>query len=126
MFEKLDITRMAQAMASYSGKRMGVLAQNVAHADTPGYRAKDLQDFASVYRHDNGAMRATRAGHFSAASAMAEPRLLPTQGNQAPNGNTVSLEREMVRLAEVRQNHEMALGIYRATSNVLRASLGRK
>ena len=43
----------------------------------------------------------------------------------APDGNTVSLAREMVKSVEARQSHEMALAIYRATSDVIRASLGR-
>jgi flagellar basal-body rod protein FlgB len=47
------------------------------------------------------------------------------RGHDAPNGNSVSLEAEMVKSVEARQNHEMALAIYRATSDVIRASLGR-
>jgi flagellar basal-body rod protein FlgB len=47
-------------------------------------------------------------------------------GAEAPNGNSVSLEKEMVKSAEARQEHEMALAIYRATSDVIRASLGRQ
>ena len=46
MFEKLEITRMAQALAAQSGSRMAVIAQNVANADTPGYKAKDVPAFA--------------------------------------------------------------------------------
>ena len=45
MFEKLELTRMAQALAAHAGARMAVIAQNVANADTPGYKAKDLPDF---------------------------------------------------------------------------------
>jgi flagellar basal-body rod protein FlgB len=44
----------------------------------------------------------------------------------APNGNTVSLEQEMVKAASARQDHEMALAIYRNTSSIIRASLGRQ
>ena len=44
----------------------------------------------------------------------------------APNGNSVSIEQEMVKAASARQDHEMALAIYRTTSDILRASLGRK
>ena len=42
MFAKLELTRMAQALASHSGARMDVIARNVANADTPGYRARDV------------------------------------------------------------------------------------
>ena len=45
MFEKLELTRMAQGLAAHAGARMGVIAKNVANADTPGYKAQDIPDF---------------------------------------------------------------------------------
>lgn len=126
MFEKLELTRMAQALAAHSGSRMSVIAQNVANADTPGYKAQDLPSFDKVFAAESGAMRATRPGHLTAASGgMA---LVPERGpgRESPNGNSVSLEGEMVKSVEARQSHDMALAIYRATSDVLRASLGRQ
>lgn len=129
MFAKLELTRMAQGLARHAGARMGVVAQNVAHADTPGYRAKDVASFDASYHRDGAplALRATRAGHLTgsdAGDAMAlHMRRKSLAG--APNGNSVSLEQEMVKAAQARQDHDMALTIYRNTSSILRASLGR-
>lgn len=125
MFEKLELTRMAQALAAQSGARMAVIAENVANADTPGYKAKDLPAFAEVYEEAGLEMRATRPGHLSAPPEAATPVPDITRGHESPNGNSVSLEAEMVKSVEARQNHEMALAIYRVTSDVIRASLGR-
>jgi flagellar basal-body rod protein FlgB len=125
MFEKLELTRMAQSMAAYSGARMAVIAENVANADTPGYKAKDMPAFSKVFSEAGGDMRATRPGHLTAASQSALPTPDVVRGHEAPNGNSVSLEAEMVKSVEARQGHEMALAIYRATSDVVRASLGR-
>ena len=124
MFEKLDLTRMAQGLGSHAGARLGVVAQNIAHADTPGYKARDLPAFAESY-DETGRMRATRAGHLLAGT-MADPEAKVARGPGSANGNTVSLETEMVRGVEVRQQHEMALAIYRNTSEILRTSLGRR
>jgi flagellar basal-body rod protein FlgB len=126
MFEKLELTRMAQALAAHSGARMGVIARNVAHADTPGYKAQDLPSFDKVFAAQGQEMRATRPGHLQSGGSSAA--LLPENapGRESPNGNTVSLEGEMVKSVEARQSHEMALAIYRATSDVVRASLGRR
>ncbi len=124
MFEKLELTRMAQAMASHAGARLGVVAANIAHADSPGYKARDLPDFAEAYGGRN-TMRTTRAGHQGEGDATsAQARIV--RGPGSPNGNTVSLETEMVRGVEVRQQHEMALAVYRVTSEIVRASLGRR
>ena len=125
MFEKLEITRMAQAMAAHAGKRMGVIAQNVAHADNPGYKAQDLPDFAKTYADQHGqGMRMTRAGHMMPGGATA-PQPVVLRASDAPNGNSVSLESEMVKAAEVRQQHDMALSIYRSTCDIVKLALGR-
>nr|HMS95590.1 FlgB family protein [Tabrizicola sp.] len=124
MFEKLELGQMAQKLAAHSGARMSIIAENVANADTPGYKAKDLSGFAEVFA-EPGQMRSTRFGHFSSASYSAPLVLERAPGHESPNGNSVSLEAEMVKSVEARQNHDMALAIYRATSDVIRASLGR-
>ena len=125
MFEKLELTRMAQALAAQSGARMAVIAENVANADTPGYKAKDVPAFSDVYEAEGLEMRATRPGHLSVPSQTVAPVPDIAPGHESPNGNSVSLEAEMVKSVEARQNHDMALAIYRATSDVIRASLGR-
>lgn len=127
MFKKLELTAMAQAMAAQAGARMGVIARNIAHADTPGYKAADLPAFADTYRGlAAGGLRQTRPGHLAGFGMQAASLPRPSPGTAAPNGNTVSLEAEMVKAAQARQDHEMALAIYRGTSAVVRASLGRK
>ena len=127
MFEKLEITAMAQAMAAHAGQRLGLVAQNVANADTPGYQTQDIQDFASVWKDGaSGGMRTTRPGHEMPGPGMQDARVIAGRGHMSPNGNSVSLEAEMVKAVETRQQHEMALAIYRGTSEVIRASLGRR
>ena len=125
MFEKLELTRMAQSLAAHSGARMAVIAQNVANADTPGYKARDLPPFATVFAAAGIDMRATRPGHIGSGGSNDQPLPDLARGHLAPNGNSVSLEAEMVKSVEARQSHDMALAIYRATSDVIRASLGR-
>ncbi|MGB4827886.1 MAG: FlgB family protein [Paracoccaceae bacterium] len=126
MFEKLELTRMAQALAAHAGSRMGVIAKNIAHADTPGFKAQDIADFASVWQDSGEPMRTTRPGHITEPSGMSAAVPFDSGGSEAPNGNSVSLEKEMVKSVEARQEHEMALAIYRTTAEVIRASLGRK
>ena len=46
MFQSLDILRMAQAYATHAATRQQAIAQNVANADTPGYRARDAIPFS--------------------------------------------------------------------------------
>lgn len=125
MFEKLEIVRTAQALAAHAGARQGLVARNIANADTPGYRAQDLPDFAETLAGD-GAMRATRAGHLGAGgAASADPQPQVARNAAGPDGNGVSLEAEMVRAADIRQQHDLALSVYRSASGIIRTSLGR-
>ncbi|MCX7646897.1 MAG: FlgB family protein [Rhodobacteraceae bacterium] len=130
MFERLEVMRQAQAMAAHAAARQSAIARNIANADTPGYRPSDLPTFAEVWR-DAGtdfALRATRPGHLGAgpgAEAAGEARPRPVPGADSPNGNGVSLETEMMKAAEVRHQHELALSIYQNALGVLRTSLGR-
>lgn len=127
MFEKPEITRMAQAMAAHAGARIGVVAGNIANADTPGYKARDLPEFAETYARLRGGdgLRATRPGHIGAGRAGEMPGPLVQRAEASPDGNSVSLETEMVKAAEIRQQHDMALSVYRATSDILKLALGR-
>ena len=125
MFEKLGLTRMAQALAAHSGSRLEVVARNVANADTPGYRSLDVQAFQAVYDGDRGMkLRTTRAGHLTNEYSY-NGALVPAGSGMAPNGNDVSLDQQMMKAVEARQGHEMALAVYRNTSAMIRTSLGR-
>lgn len=125
MFSPLGLTTMARALMAHSGDRMGLVAQNMANADTPGFKAQDLGDFAAIYDDARMDLRSTRAGHLSSTTAdRAQP--MTVRGAVDPNGNSVSVETEMARAAEIRMTHDMATAVYQATSNIVKTSLGRK
>ena len=120
-----DIMQLAQNSARHAAARQGVISTNIAQADTPGYRAKDLPEFGEMMR-GFAPLRATRAQHLNAdgqVSAQARPERSPA--TQKPNGNTVSLEHQMMQAARARLDHETALSVYSSARNILRASLGR-
>lgn len=128
MLERLGTIRMAKALSAYAAGRMKLIAGNVANADTPGYRARDVRPFSEVYgRGDDNWMRTTRPVHLGHRKGAA-PGLQPVEerGGMSPNGNSVSLEREMVRSAEVKRQHELSLSVYQSSLNMLRSALGRR
>jgi flagellar basal-body rod protein FlgB len=124
MMEPLEVTRLARALAAYSGERLSLIAENVANSDTPGFHARDLPNFGAVFRDDGESLRQTRPGHLSGSANSASA--VESFGLASLDGNTVSLEAEMVRAAEVRQDHATALAVYRSTSDIIRTALGRR
>ncbi|MEM6637764.1 MAG: FlgB family protein [Pseudomonadota bacterium] len=126
MFTDMEILRLAQSLASHAGTRQSVIAQNVANADTPGYRAKTVTDFAALVTDTHGQMRSSRPGHLSGSSTANLAEVVDGGGREAPNGNTVSLEAEMMRAGETRHAHDLALSVYRSSLDILRMSVGRR
>ncbi|WP_238371817.1 FlgB family protein [Heliomarina baculiformis] len=127
MFSDLNVFKTAFAMAAHAGKRQAVIAQNVSNADTPGYAAKDVPDFSSTYQLERGdSMRATRPGHFDADRQPGMIRVIEDPDAIAePNGNSVSVEMEMMKAVDAKRSHDRALAIYRSGLSILRTSLGR-
>ena len=127
MFDQLEVFRTAHAMAVHAGARHALAARNIANADTPGYRAQDIPAFRDVVSRESSGLRATRPGHIGAGV----PVRLPEAADRAdaltdPNGNSVSLEREMLTAVEARRQHDRALAIYRNALSLVRLSLGRR
>ena len=126
MHNSLDLFQTAGAMARHAGARQAVVARNIANADTPGFQAQEIAAFRDVYRKGaNTEMRATRAGHFAPDPQTHSTGLTTDVGTPSPNGNTVSLEDELLNSISVSREHNRALTIYRHAMTVLRTSLGR-
>lgn len=128
MFEELNVIKVASAMARHAAARHRVIAENIANADTPGYRARDVREFSS-YVNEVFKPRATRAGHVGAPlvqNAAFRPDQFKDPAIEASaNGNSVSIEAEMVRAVEAQGQHARATAIYAKVHDILRLSLGR-
>ena len=121
MIGKLDdYLRFNETALSLRAQRQEVLASNIANADTPNYKARDI-DFSSALqgalaKAGAGAALATTAkGHYPAAAA--DGRALPdgtpvlyrtvTQG--AVDGNTVEMDTERTQFADNALRYEAGI-----------------
>lgn len=126
MYQSLEIFRTAADMARHAGARQALTARNVANSDTPGYVARHIAPFTDVFRAGPSLqMRATKPGHFGAQSGVSRLATTPSGTEPAPNGNTVSIEEEMLNAVSISREHNRALAIYRHTMTVLRTTIGR-
>ncbi|WP_370046875.1 MULTISPECIES: FlgB family protein [Salipiger] len=125
MFQNLNVFQTAMALAKHSGLRQALSAQNIANADTPGYRALDIPDFEATLRASDPHQRATRNRHLHGLRSDHLPEPTLRRSSVDPNGNSVSIEGEMVTAVAASRGHGRALSIYRSSLNILRTSLGR-
>lgn len=127
MFEKIEMMRMARALGAHASERHLVVARNVANADTPGFKAKDVASFADSYRSAAfSAMRTTDPRHLATPEWSPLTRQTPVETGVSPNGNSVALEEEMLKAAEVKRGHDLSLGIYTSALDLMRTSIGRR
>lgn len=128
MFEKLEIIQLASGVTRHAATRQSVIARNVANADTPGYRSQEIADFSTAIRQSRNGFTpfATRPEHVFVQGPMKFRPAESAEPSSKPNGNSVSLEKEMVRAVETRQQHQMAVSVYKTSLDILRSSLGRR
>ena len=109
-----NIFGLSEASLLLRGQRAGVLAANIANADTPNYKARDL-DFEAVLGAQAGdaplAMTATRSGHLqTSADALAEGALKYRNPFQPSlDGNTVEAQIEQAAFAENAVRYQASL-----------------
>jgi len=101
--------------------RSGVIAENIANADTPNYAARDLapQKFAS---HLSPVMRISDPRHIAAASTASASSRVETAPDPdvSLNGNRVSVETQMMKLSQTRQDYQLASSVYRKAVDMIR------
>ncbi len=87
-------------------RRSSLIASNIANADTPNYKAQDI-DFKSILRNsagmpDEGRMKSTHRGHIQAGGFSASSAELLYRYPHQPSidGNTVDAQVEKAEFAE--------------------------
>jgi flagellar basal-body rod protein FlgB len=124
MFENLVVFQTASAMAGHAAQSQALISQNVAKADTPGYVGKQMLPFGDIYTAPDGAsaQRATRERHLNGSASSTLMAGVDMRGADNPNGNTISLETELLKAAQAKSHHDRALAIYKSSLDVLRAA----
>ena len=128
---KIPLLSMLTQRMAWLGQRQEMLAQNVANADTPGYKPRDVKplDFLGLARNASRRVRlaATDARHLGggvAAPAFREEVRKPTFGTGSAS-NAVVLEEELTKVAETVMEHQLMADLYRKHVKMIRTALGR-
>jgi len=131
MLSGISLFRLADDRMHYLAERQTVLSRNIANADTPGYKAQDLAPFtptvplagssnlASVSTNAPLALVCTEPGHIAAPGTGTGPGAAPVQAAQSKpdygenaSGNTVSIEEQMLKTADVANAFSLASTAY--------------
>ena len=105
MFNSIDkALAFDSKMLSLRGYRQQILASNIANADTPNYKARDI-DFSKILTNamSSIAMSRTDAGHLAPAGGNAVEGVKPmyrTSVQPSIDGNTVDSDVEQAQFSE--------------------------
>ncbi len=107
---------LSSRRAEWLSQRQTVIAENVANANTPGYRAKDVSAFTTVMETTKLDLAASRANHLVASAGR---EFGVDEGRQTPwdithSGNSVSLEQEMLKAGEISRDYALDTSIAKA------------
>lgn len=123
--------------------RQQVISENIANANTPGYLPNDLkrQDFSQLVNQLSGTARASTASAPSVTLQRTDPAHLNSSGTATselalrtqsenisevtPNKNGVSLEEELISMADVQMEYNLVLNVYRKHTAMMKTALGR-
>ena len=119
--------------------RQKLLAQNVANADTPGYKPKDIAQLgmdpatrgADQTRRVAGlggnlGLAATQPAHIGAHSAKAGAEEKGASYETRPSGNAVNLEDEMLKVSQNQIDFQTAANLYQRSLSTIKTALGRR
>ena len=103
-------------------QRQSLISANIANANTPGYKAKDIESFDDVMRKAMP-MSVTDPQHLSAGGSAGAPRNVNTdEAEVLESGNNVSLEEEFLKSSDVSRNYSMNTQIIKAFSRMLQSA----
>lgn len=125
MLQNATLFSLAGRLADHAGQRQITAAQNIANADTPNYRARVVSSFDAELSRQNVGLSQTRSGHLSSSLDAGSFTITQDSSFLTPNGNSVSIEHEMVEAANAQRDHDKALAIYRHGLSIMRTALGR-
>jgi flagellar basal-body rod protein FlgB len=134
----MDITdvpllSMLREKMNWLNRRQDILTENVANADTPGFTARDLKpvDFAQELNNQASPTRSARQlavtdpRHITLSNSKTQFEDFEVRDAEAnPNGNSVSLEQEMIKVSDTQAQFQAATNLYAKTITMMKTAIG--
>ncbi len=129
---KLPLLEALSQKMKWHQTRQSLLAENVANAETPGYRGRDLTPYSfseqvNTLKMSSVGTSTTNSQHFNVqghgASKFGEAKM--NSFEITPEGNQVVLEDEMMKVAGNQMEYQAATTLYKRSIKIIRTALGK-
>lgn len=125
----LGIFKLMSRKMDWLTQRQEVLSQNIANADTPEYKSRDLKAFSFRDALSDGRRLtpvATNASHLAGtrgAGGMAQEQKVRDPYETAPDGNNVVLEDQMMRMSQSSMDYQTITNLYKKQVAMIKSAI---
>ncbi len=127
----LPLFQALKSKMMWHQSRQGVLAENIANANTPGYVSRDVKAYS--FEDHIGLQQAalttetTRIGHITGAISGTLAAKVEKRGSfeVTPDGNNVNLEEQMMKITQNQMDFQAATSLYTKGLGLIRTALSK-
>lgn len=120
--QPMQLFNLAFRQNEWLAQRQSVISSNIANANTPGYKAKDVESFDDAMR-TSVPMAATNPQHFASPEfdAVRDQDNGPGQAEVLVSGNDVNLEQEFLKSNDVMRSYTLNTQIMKTFDRMLQS-----
>jgi len=120
----IGIFAAAERKLSWIDVRQKQLAQNIANADTPDYKPRDVAPFSNMLQQLEIAPVRTSPLHLVGLTQNL-PGSVQVVSEAAPDGNAVSLEAEMTKVSQDDTQQQLVGNLWKSYMGMFMTALGK-
>jgi flagellar basal-body rod protein FlgB len=121
VMESIQLFALASRQAEWLSTRQTLISGNIANANTPGFRAKDVTAFDSVLQSTQLPMATTNPLHFTenpTDSFVVESEVNEGSATQL-SGNSVDLSDELMKQGSIKRDYDLNSAIVKSFNKMM-------
>jgi flagellar basal-body rod protein FlgB len=121
VMESIQLFNLASRQAEWLSVRQTVVSGNIANANTPGFRSKDVAAFDAVLQNTQLPMKATNPLHFTDSpsdSYVVEQEVAEGSAAQL-SGNSVELSDELMKQGSIKRDYDLNAAIVKSFNKMM-------
>lgn len=115
--------RILERLLRLTGMRHGILASNIANADTPGYKRRDVRFETEL--NNELPLKATNIAHISGSNPSSMPVIVTEEGSEWLDKNNVELDSEVAEMTENALLYQAGINMLSTKIRMFRNALRR-
>lgn len=125
--DSMTFFQLASKRMQWLGAGQQVVAENIANANTPGFKARDVSPFENLVEGSRtGAVKTTHASHIAGSGGSGDVRVMTDEAawETSIDGNSVTLEQQTLKASEISGSYQLATLLYGKGHQLLSLAVG--